>query len=582
MIDGQRPQVIYGRRYQWRMPNMSGTQAHELAAAYNMCIPVAQVLVNRGLVTREKIDDFLFTAHEREVADPVLLKDAVRVVERITRAFDRKEKILIVGDYDVDGITATSLMLVCLLPYAHKLNYFLPNRMKDGYGISSRIIQRAAESGYSLVITVDNGIAAIEPAAQARRCGIDLIVLDHHVPHAVLPEAYAIVDPLQKGCEYPFKHLAGVGVAFKVMSLLYQMRGVSLPPKVYELLLLGTVADVVPLVGENRFLVRKALTLVNDSPSESFNCLKNYAKITGDTVCSLDIAFSLAPQLNALGRMQDPRDGVLFLVSSQSSEIERIGKKLFELNQTRKHIERTITAEIIQAVKDGAIDLDHERIIVAASKQWPTGIIGLVASRLVNEFSRPAILLQIGEDGVARGSARSIPAFDMFNALESGAALMHHFGGHAAAAGLALSVDRIEDLKEHLERRMRETVNVDDLVAKIAIDASVSLSDATGKFVDDLKYFEPFGCENACPIFHVPEVTLIERPQLLKDAHVKCRVFSQGIIKPVIFFNRPELYTELCALGDSPFDVAVEVVENCWRDVRSIELKGIDIAVKGT
>ncbi len=574
--------AIQGYRYKWLLPETSDVLAYQLASTYNLCVPFVQVLINRGFDCREKIDPFLFTAYENEVAAPKLLKDGIKAAERITHALKTKEKILIVGDYDVDGITATALVMQCLLAQGACVNYFLPNRQRDGYGINERVIQRAVANKYSLIITVDNGITAYDALTKAQKLGIDVIVIDHHMPHAEIPLAYAVVDPLQKDCAYPFKYLAGVGVAFKIMSLVYELLQKPLPEKVYELLLLGTIADVVPLVGENRYWVRKGLMFVRDNPSYAFNCLKTQAKLTKKNIGALDIAFGLTPQLNALGRMQDPRDGVSFLIGTDNKEIDRIGAVLLELNQARKNIERLIGAEIAMAIKKGDIDLSSERVIVAASSTWPAGIIGLVASRLVAEYARPALLFHVGDDGIARGSARSIPAFNIFDALGYGAHLLNRFGGHAAAAGLSLPVNNIAALKELLEQRIRELVSEDDLVAKITIDASISLSDASGKFVDDLAYFEPCGCMNTSPVFHVPSVTLLEEPRLLKDAHVKCRVFSQGVIKPIIFFNRPELFSVLCSRGDKPFDLAVEVVENYWQDMRSIELKGIDIAIKDT
>lgn len=571
-------QFIQGHRYRWLFSVAHDEQACQLASKYNLCVPLVQTLINRGFDCVEKIEPFLFTAYEQEIGNPRDLKDAQKTVERIKRALDAKEKILIVGDYDVDGVTSTALMMICLLRQHANVNFFLPHRARDGYGISASMVRKAAANGYTLIITVDNGITAFEAAQAARECKIDLIITDHHLPHERVPDAYAIVDPLQIDCAYPFKYLAGVGVAFKIMMFLYELLGQQLPQKVFELLMLGTVADMVPLISENRYWVRKGLISVNDNPSYALTCLAQQSKLDSK-ISALDVAFFLAPQLNALGRLEDPRQGVIFLMSENNAEIVRIGDVLFSLNQARKDIERSITAEICASITRGEIDLTHDHIIVAASKSWPMGVIGLVASRLVNEYARPVILFHIGEDGIARGSARSIPAFNIFDALAQNAMLLEHFGGHAMAAGLRMHVSHISELKDSLENRMSELVTEEDLISKITIDASINLSDATGKFVDDLGYFEPFGSMNTSPMFHIAGVTLIERPQLLKNAHVKCRVFSQGIIKPVIFFNSPQLYPILCEMGDKQFDLAGEVVENYWRGARSIEFKGVDIAI---
>jgi len=570
--------IIQGHRYRWLFSVAHDEQACQLASKYNLCVPLAQTLINRGFDCSDKIEPFLFAACEQEVGDPRDLKDAQKAVERIKQAIETKEKILIVGDYDVDGVTATALMMLCLMQQQANVNFFLPHRVHDGYGISSSIVRKAVVSGYRLIITVDNGIAAFDAACEARAGNVDLIITDHHLPHENIPDAYAVVDPLQIDCAYPFKSLAGVGVAFKVMLLWYDILGQQLPSKVFELLMLGTIADMVSLLGENRYWVRKGLACANQEPSYALTYLMQQAKLEHKLAAS-DVAYSLAPQLNALGRLQDPRQGVIFLVSENREEVARIGDTLFSLNQARKELERGIIDEINGLIHTRKIDLEHERVIVAASKTWPLGVIGLVASRLVNEYARPVLLFHIGEDAFARGSARSIPAFNIFEALADNAGLLDHFGGHAAAAGMRLSVQHIGALKESLDVRMHELVKPEDLVLKIGIDASISLSDATAKCVDDFDYFEPCGVMNASPLFHIPGVTLVEAPRLLKNAHVKCRVFSQGIIKPIIFFNSPQLYPVLCTYGDQQFDFVGEIVENYWRGMRSIEFKGVDIAM---
>lgn len=571
--------VITGSKYIWQLPEINTDLLHKHALAYNISFPVMQTLLTRGLQDKQALDSYLFSTFDRDVAHASRLKDADKAVDRILHALKHKEKILICGDYDVDGITSSALILLCLLPLDAQVNFFLPHRVKDGYGLSVKTVQKAAQNGYTLLITVDNGITAFEPALEARKLGIDLIVTDHHKPHEHVPEAFAIINPHQHDCEYPYKLFAGVGVSFKIMSLLYERLGRELPAKVYELLLLGTVADVVPLTGENRFWVRHGLQLVNNQESFSLHVLKKNARMTKAHISSLDIGFFITPQINALGRLEDARSGVKFLIGSDKQETEQVGAILKELNEARRAIEKNICEEIEQRIGRREIDLAHERIIMTGSNTWQPGVIGLVASRLVAAHNRPVLLYHITSAGVAKGSCRSIPGFNMFEALQEQRELLISFGGHAMAAGFALSVDKLEQFKQNLEHAIAKKIPVFEPKPTLKIDAELLLSDTNKKLISDMAYLEPFGNENAQPIFYVKQATLLEAPQVLKDVHVKCKIFSEGIIKPVIFFNRPELVEPLAARLNEPVDLAVYVTENHWNDKVSIELQGLDVSL---
>ncbi len=571
---------IQGLKYRWRVPQIDKRVTLEYAAAYSLSEPLCQALITRGFQSKLAIENYLFSSFEKDVADPVLLKDGQKAVDRIVQALERKEKILIFGDYDVDGITSSSLVMACLLPLGALVNFYLPNRVKDGYGLNSAIVQKAFDNGYSLIITVDNGISAFEPVALANTLGIDVIITDHHKPHGAVPAAYAIVNAHQEGCSYPFKGFAGVGVGFKLMSLLYAQRGLEMPEKAYELLLLGTVADVVPLTGENRFWVRYGLQKMNHNPSFSFEVLKLNGGATAPVLTSTDIGFKITPQINALGRLDDARQGVKFLLGVNEEETEQVGATLAMLNAKRKDIERSIFDEVQRLIKTGVIDLDQEQVIMVGSKNWQAGVIGLVASRLVAEYARPVILFHITESGIAKGSCRSIKNFDMFKALEHCADLLISFGGHPMAAGLALPVSHIQQLKERLESLTRTLLKPEDFQRYLVLDATVSLNDIGTKLVKDLELFEPFGAENAVVSFCLKNVTLIASPQLMKDVHVKIKVFSDGIIKPVVFFNRPELFQFFMDMGDKSFDLAVQITQNHWQGKTNVELLGLDCAKK--
>lgn len=570
---------VTGAKYFWKLPDTAHQLVMDLALAYNISVPIMQTLVSRGISSRDKIDGYLFSTLEKDVAHPTLLKDVEKAIDRIQRAIKNKEKILICGDYDVDGITSSAMMMLCLLPLTPYVNFFLPHRVRDGYGLSVKTIERAAKNGYTVVITVDNGITAFDPAIQAQKLGIDLIITDHHRPHDHVPEAYAIINPYQDTCLYPYKKLAGVGVTFKLLSLLYERLERQLPSKVYELLLLGTIADVVPLTGENRFWVRHGLRYVNTKESLCLRVLKQNARFTKPALSSSDIGFFITPQINALGRLEDAREGVKFLIGSDTAEVERVGIVLKELNEARKAIEKSVLASVEDAIATKKIDLETDRIILASSDEWQPGVIGLVASRLVGAYNRPTLLFHITKDNIAKGSCRSVQGFNIFEALHEHKDLLSSFGGHAMAAGLSLPASKLQELKERLETTIKAQAPVFEHKPTISLDAEISLPEVNKKLLSDLSYLEPFGNENTQPLFYLKHVTLVDNPVILKDAHVKCMIFKDGVLKPVIFFNRPEMYTMLIERRNDLLSFAVYVTENHWNGKVSIELQGVDIAV---
>lgn len=569
---------IKGSKYLWYVPEIEKSTIINIASSFNISFPVANVLASRGLNTKEDINEFLFAIYDKEKSQMSLMKDADKATDRILDAIKNKEKILIFGDYDVDGITSSAMMMQCLKMLGADVNFFLPHRVRDGYGLSTKVVKKAAQNNYKVIITVDNGITAFEPALEAKKLGIDLIITDHHKPHDHVPEAFAIVNPNQDDCLYPYKYFAGVGVTFKILSYLFEKSGKELPHKVYELLLLGTVADVVPLTGENRFWVRKGLSYVNKIESPAFKVLKQNGSLSKPLIKSLDIGFSIAPQINALGRLDDPRDGVKFLIGSDEDETARIGNILFELNQARKDIERSIINEIEASIKSGKIDLEKENVIMAASNNWPPGVIGLVASRIVSAYGKPTLLFHLTDKGLAKGSCRSISEFSIFDALQNSSGLIEQFGGHAQAAGLSLKIENLPKLKKELEQRVLDLLTPEDLEQKISLDAVASLSDVNYKLVNDMAHLEPFGHCNSTPSFLIKDVVQVQKPTLLKDLHVKCQVFADGVIKPVIFFNRPELYEIFLKQKEEPFNLAAQVSENHWNGKVSVELLGLDVS----
>lgn len=568
-----------GIKYLWKLPEQPTELVKTIAYTNNLSLPIAHILYMRGYKTQDRLYSFLFPSLEKDVTPAQQLKNAYQAAQRIITAINQNEKILIFGDYDVDGITATALILAALLPLGANINYHLPIRQIEGYGLSSDAVIKAHKNNYSLIITVDNGISAYAAAEKAQNFGIDLIITDHHLPHGNLPYAHAIINPNQADCTYPYKELAGVGVIFKLITLIYEILGIqTLPPKIYELLMLGTVADIAPLTGENRFWVQHGLAVVNKSPSYALKVLAHNNNLTKTILTAQDIGFTIAPQINALGRLSNPRDAVKFLISTERTDVEKIGTILKQMNDERKKLERTIYEEIEQAIINKIINLESEALIFAASKQWASGIIGLVAGKLMQNYGRPTILFHIDETGTAKGSCRSIPEFNIFNALEKNKTLLINFGGHAFAAGLKLSQANLGRLKEQLENELLKTISILDLVPKLTLDTSTELNELNHKCYADLEKLAPFGNQNPQPIFLIKNVTMLKAPTLLKDKHVKCTIFSQGIVKPVIFFNRPDLFNTLLQLQDTPFHMAAYLTKNEWDGATSIELQGLDIA----
>lgn len=571
---------IEGIKYNWILPEYDKEIILNYSTSYNISFAIIQALINRGYNNKELLDNYLFSTFEKDVSDASLLKDANKAVERIIKAIKLNEKILICGDYDVDGITSSAMMMLCLKPIGANVNFFLPNRVKDGYGLSCDIVKKAYKNSYKVLITVDNGTTSFQAAKLAKELNIDLIITDHHKPHDVLPDAYAIVNPHQKDCLYPFKKFAGVGVTFKILDLLYKNLNLELPEKVYELLLLGTVADVVPLTGENRFWVRYCLNILNSNLSLPVKLLKENANLSKEIISASDIGFFLAPQINALGRLDDARSGVRFLLEANQEEVKKVAVTLKEFNQARKEIEKKTLSDVVRLVEEKKIDLKKERIILACSKDWQPGVIGLVASRVVGLYNRPTLLFHISSN-LAKGSCRSITEFNIFNALNESKDLLVSFGGHTVAAGLSLEKKNLEKLKENLEKNIRD--NLPDFEEKptLKLDAQIDLKEANKKFINDLRYIEPFGNENSQPLFYLKDVSIISEPQILKDAHVKCLIFSSGIIKSVIFFNRPEIYKILLdqKSKDKNISIAAYVTENHFNNQVSIEFQGLDIAL---
>lgn len=573
-------EIIQGLFFKWNINDNYINEINQLASDLNILPSIASVLYNRGYKNRKDALNFLFPMYDENFYNPNKMHNIEKGINRILNAIDKQEKILISGDYDVDGITSTSLLLYTLTEFKANINFFLPNRVKDGYGLTKKIVDQAIKNNYTLIITVDNGTSAYEAIEYAYQNNIDVIVTDHHQPKEELPKnAYCIINPHQDNCNYPFKELCGVGVAFKLSQILYKKLNKKIPNKIYELLLLGTIADIVPLLDENRYLVSHCLSIVNNNESSSIKMLKqNAAFKENQKITSTDIAFSIAPQLNSLGRMDDPRDGVLFLLEDNEEKLEKIAYKIFELNKKRKVNEQEIIKEIIAEIHLDKINPQDNGCIIKYNKNYPMGIIGLIAARVADTFAVPTCIFHESEDGSLKGSARSIPQINIFECIsEINQELLITYGGHSGAAGISIKKENLKKFEEELSKIILKKIDKKDLIKKINIDGSLSLDDICDKLWNDLSLLEPFGAQNAVPIFNINNV-YINNIILLKEKHIKAIIEKEKGTCSVIFFNRPEIYTLIKNI-DKPISLIVKIIKNSWNNKERLELIGIDIKI---
>jgi single-stranded-DNA-specific exonuclease len=571
---------IRGIKYIWHNPHHLNNiyDISRLAVQLNISIPVATLLYNKGYKTRESALQFLFPVYDNSIYNSKLMHHAELAVFRIVKAIKNKEKILICGDYDVDGITSTSLLLFALLELKGNVNFFLPNRMNDGYGLSPKIIKKAKISGYSLLITVDNGTCAFDALIEAKKLNLDVIITDHHQPKDFPDGALYLVNPHQKECRYPFKELAGVGVTFKIVSLLYEIHNIPLPQKVYELFLLGTIADMVPLIDENRYWIKYCLEKLKQNNSNSISLLKKNAKLNDlKSLTSQDIAFFLAPQINALGRLDDPRNGVLFFVQEDIDLLKNISKELLHFNSERKKKEKESINSILSEIEKEELHPHDFGCIVKLNKEFPIGIIGLIAAKLNQQYYVPTCILTESKNEILKGSCRSIPKCNLFEILKNiDPDLLLSFGGHKAAAGVSLKKEHLIPFSNAFSQEIFKICNKDDFQQKIIIDSTLDLDEINLKLWNDLTLLEPFGADNPVPVFYITNIFITDI-KIIKEIHIKITVMSLEKKISVIFFNRLDIASIIKI--NQKISLIAKLTENTWNEKTSIELQGIDVKI---
>jgi single-stranded-DNA-specific exonuclease len=562
----------------WDTLDCNETASMELAAALGVSPVVARLLCQRGLSDPELADRFLNPSLDH-LHDPMLLADMGIAVDRIMRALERKEKIAIHGDYDVDGVTSTVILRRALELLGGNVIHFIPERLKDGYGLQPVAIERLHADGVALVISVDCGIRGAEAGRRARELGVDLIITDHHEPDTELPPALAIINPKRADCSYPDKYLAGVGVALKLVQALCCRAGrARLMPGFIKVAAIGTLADVVPLVGENRVIAKLGLELLTKGPHKvGLRALIDVCGLTGKTIDSYHIGFMLAPRVNAAGRMSTPDIAArLFLADDEAmaEEVRQLALQLDGENVKRQDEE----AEILAAAKK-IVQTDPEvgarSILVVAGEGWHRGVIGIVASKLMDTFHRPAIVISV-EGDVAHGSCRSFSRFDMLGALERCAHLLTRFGGHKQAAGLTLDASRIRELRLAVNDVADETLGPDDLMPRLRIDGALAFREITGGVAAGILSLAPFGAGNPRPVFAARGVEIIDGPRKLKERHLKMSLKQEGRIFRAVAWRAAERH-DFLAEHKAALDVAFSLEQNHYNGNTYVELTLADL-----
>lgn len=532
----------------------------------------ATVLVNRGISRPEDARNFL-SSSLANLHDPFLLLDMEKAVERISMAVASRERICVYGDYDVDGVTSVALLTSFLRSLGADCVYHVPNRVEEGYGLSEAGITAVSRLGARLVITADCGISAFNEAEICASRGIDLIITDHHTPSERVPSALAVINPLRPGCPFPCKTLAGVGVAFNLaMALRSRLRdegffaGVSEPNlrSYLDLVALGTIADLVPLVGENRILVVHGLRELTAALRTGVKALKEVAGIKGDVDCGA-VGFRLAPRLNAAGRLEDAATGIELLLTSDGEKAAVLAAELDASNEERQCLEQMIFREALDRLRSDP-DAAFRKSIVLASESWHCGVIGIVASRIVDIFHRPTILISL-EDGSGKGSGRSIPGFHLHDALHACSEHILRFGGHKYAAGLTIERDTLEAFAARFDAIAAELLAPEDLVPEIRIDAELAPDQLTLRTAEEMALLEPFGMGNPRPLFLVRGAKVRDR-NILKEKHVRLRIDVNGVVCEALGFNM----ADSIPVSDH-IDAVCSLDVNEWNCRRSLRLR---------
>ena len=554
----------------WQIYQANEEKVEEISKKYKINKLLATILSNREITEKEQIEKFL-NPKRNDFYNPYEMLDMEIAVKRIIKAIEDKEKIIIYGDYDVDGITSVTVLKSFLEERGITIAEYIPNRLEEGYGLNKKAVKEISEQKYTLMITVDCGISAIEEIEYANSLGIETIITDHHEPGNELPKALAVIDAKRKDNTYPFRNLAGVGVVFKLIQAISIELGLEEKEylKYLDIVCIGTISDIVPLVDENRVIVKLGLKLVEQTKNLG---LKEILESTGyNKIDSTTISFGVAPRINACGRMGHQEEALKLFLSKDKNEVIELTQKLNEYNRIRQETEKNIYNEAIEQIEQ--IDLDKQHTIILMGKNWHHGVIGIVSSKITELYFKPSILLcEEGEEG--KGSGRSIPGFDLYEALTECNELIEKFGGHSMAVGINVKKDNFEKFKEKFEEIAKQK-HIEEIVPILKIDALINLDEIDKNIVESLKELEPFGEENKMPLFAIKNLKIDSIRALSEGKHLKLTLKDNKNIINAIGFNLGYMSNEY-KIGDK-IDVVGNLEINTFNGVDNIQINLKDV-----
>ncbi|UYZ20889.1 single-stranded-DNA-specific exonuclease RecJ [Mesobacillus jeotgali] len=558
----------------WIVKKSDQTVIDSLAKELSINHLTASLLVNRGLDTVEDARYFLF-GQKSEFHDPFLLKDMDKAVERINKAIETQEPILVFGDYDADGVSSTTVMMKALAELGANADYYIPNRFTEGYGPNEKAFRSASDSGVGLIITVDTGISALHEADVAKEVGIDLIITDHHEPGPVLPDAFAIIHPKLDDSVYPFKDLAGVGVAFKVAHALLG----RVPEHLLEFAAIGTIADLVPLMGENRLIALRGIEKLKSSQTPGLNALLKLAKTDRSSIDEETIGFMIGPRVNAAGRLGSADPAVQLMMTDDPEEAMMLAEEIDSINKERQNIVSQIAEEAVSEVEMN-YPIHDNSVLVVGKEGWNAGVIGIVASKLVEKYYRPTIVLSFDkEKGLAKGSARSIAGFDLFKNLSTCREILPHFGGHPMAAGMTLKLNDVDELRSRLNSLAKEQLKEEDLIPVSHIDARIDVKEITIETINELGQLSPYGVSNPKPKVLIDGANISTLRKIGADqSHLKLALEEEGTVIDGIGFGFGHLHDHISP--SSKLSVIGELSINEWNNIRKPQIFLRDVAVK--
>ena len=552
----------------------SQNDVKHLSIELNVNMVIARLLVQRGITTFNEAKSF-FRPRLSDLHEPFLMKDMDKAVNRLEIAIAKQEKILIYGDYDVDGTTSVALMYTFLKTRIEKIEYYIPDRYSEGYGISYKSIDYAAENEITLIIALDCGIKAVDKITKAKERGIDFIICDHHNPDNNVPPAVAVLDPKQTDCNYPYKELSGCGVGFKLLQAYCQKNNIELE-EIYDLLdlvVVSVASDIVPITGENRVLAYYGLKKLNSNPSIGLKTIINFAGLSGAEITISDIVFKIGPRLNASGRIEHGKKSVQILVSDDIDKLDLLGEEIDSFNEIRRTLDRDITLDALDMIEKNP-ELKDLNSTVLYNRDWHKGVVGIVASRITEQFYRPTVILT-ESNGLATGSARSVGDFDLYEAIGQCSDLLESYGGHMYAAGLTMKIDNIFEFKRRFEEIVTNQITDMQQIQAIEVDTKIQLSDITPKFFRVLKQFAPFGPHNMTPIFVTEDVFDAGTSRMVgkNQEHLKLDLVEPDVnsgIFSAIAFNQSDKFNLITS--GLPFDVCYSVTENEYRGKTNLQL----------